>query len=59
MIDTVYEFPITETFILNVRQSKGRRVPYAEEEDVMILHNFGNYQPVVTSKKVVNSGTLV
>jgi len=43
MTDTVYEFPITEVFILNVRQSKGRRVPYTEEGGVMILHNFGNY----------------
>jgi len=43
MIGIVYEFPITETFISNIRQSNERRLPYAEEGGVMILHNFGNY----------------
>jgi hypothetical protein len=43
MIDIVYEFPTTETFISNIRQSKGRRLPYTEKGGVMILHNFGSY----------------
>jgi hypothetical protein len=43
MIDIVYEFPIIEAFILNVRQSKGKRPPYAEEGGVTIIQNFSNY----------------
>jgi hypothetical protein len=43
MIDIVYEFLIAEAFILNVRQSKGSRLPYTEEGGVMIILKFNNY----------------
>jgi hypothetical protein len=43
MVDIVYEFPITEAFILNVRQSKERRLLYAEQGGVIIIQNFSNY----------------
>jgi hypothetical protein len=43
MIDIVYEFPITKAYNLNIRQSKGRRLPYTEEGGVMILQYFSNY----------------
>ena len=42
-MDIVYEFPITEALILNIRQSQGGKLPLTEEGSVMILPNFGNY----------------